>query len=481
MKGKKDLKEIVKYFLFVVFIIFISCNDNTSKKGSKVITITPIEFPSNLGINGFNYPEDSTVIYGWLKNKDTVNITKHAWGIWAGLTAFSGQIYNGDSLAVYQTWFGVDELSKMSGLNQKQGGCKDMKKTKLTSLKIPKQFIHAELFANKNAVIDSTFGLYETVSYDPLAACFATSNLIFNQSTLNGYKKQNAIGRIPNFPNGAITTKPVYYAGKPSKDGLIQVPVWSGTPNPAKEFGHKSWTTYVYADINNKQAKNKKLVPVNTLNGKPTPEQIKLATCNINDFINFSVDSEMAKYLNIHQDKGSQSNFVKGDIVLLLAMHVTTKEISNWTWQSYFWSYNPDEPFLPSAKFAADLRPKQLSNAAGHYAVTTTYAMVWPNQPLTGGTNVGVSPIIGFNPYLEAGFGPNVFGFENKLNPKFQYGVQTNCMSCHALATASGNLGYTTDQYIDMNDKKFINDVQLDFAWSIQGNINNDSSSIKKK
>lgn len=485
MTTNNHLSKILVYFSVIGFVIFFSCKNGedkeTSSEYSEVNAITPMNFPTNLGIEDFNFPEDSTKIYSWLQNRDTISITKHAWGIWAGLTASSGQVFQGDSLLVYQTWFGVDELSEMAASGNKQGGCDQMKKNKLTSLKVPKQFIHAQLFADKNAVIDSTFGSFETVSYSPPAACFATSNLIFNQSTLDTYKVKEGIGKIPSFPNDAITTKPVYFAGKPSKDGLIQVPVWAGTPNPAKAFGASDWTTFVYADINNKQPKNKKLVPVNTLNGKPTPAQIQSATCNVSDFINFSVDAEMANYMNQHQDKGAPANFVEGDIALLLAMHVSSKEISNWTWQSYFWSYNPDEPFAPSAKFAADLRPKQLSNAAAHYAVTTAYAMVWPNQPITGGTNTGVTPVIGFNPYLEAVFGPKVFGFKNKMNPSFEYGVQTNCMTCHALATATGSLGYSTDQYIDMKDKVFVNQVQLDFAWSIQGNINTDSTSVKKK
>ncbi len=155
-------------------------------------------------------------------------------------------------------------------------------------------------------------------------------------------------------------------------------------------------------------------------------------------------------------------------------MHVGTKEISNWTWQTYFWSYNQNNPFAPSSKFEANLRPSQIKGAPAHYAVTTAYTMVWPNQPINGGTNEGVKPVISFNPYLEAGFGPNVFSLPNKMMPSYQYGVQTNCMSCHALATASSSIGYTTDQYISMNDTMFINQVQLDFAWSIQGNINSD-------
>jgi hypothetical protein len=233
----------------------------------------------------------------------------------------------------------------------------------------------------------------------------------------------------------------------------------------------------VYADTSNQQPKNKQLVPVTVAN--PTPAQIQAATCNASDFINLAVDEEMATYLNQHQDKGSSSGFVAGDLALLVAMHVTSKEISNWTWQSFFWTPNPDAPLAPSSKFAANLRPSQLHGAASHYAVTTTYAMVWPNQPISGGTNTGVTPIIGFNPYLEAGL--SKFNNTNALNQNYQYGVQTNCMTCHALATATGSLGYSADQYIDMKDARFVNQVQLDFAWSIQGNLNPTVTKEEKK
>jgi hypothetical protein len=54
-------------------------------------------------------------------------------------------------------------------------------------------------------------------------------------------------------------------------------------------------------------------------------------------------------------------------------------------------------------------------------------------------------------------------------------------MSCHAMATTNGSitqlngvpsLSYTADQYVDMNDPIFKKWVQLDFLWSIQGNLN---------
>jgi hypothetical protein len=461
--------------LIFALMINVSCKKIDDNENLTIVPteIIPQEFPENLGIENFNFPEDSTAIYTWLANRDTISITNHAWGIWAGLTSKSNQIYKGDTLLVYETWLGVKEIADFSAAQNKEGGCVNVKKNR-TELNVPQQFLHAQLLTNGKALVqasDEKLGqVFETVSYNPTASCFATENLIFNQSVLNKYAINDGIGKIPSFPSAAITTKPTYYAAKPDSNGMIKVPVWPGTPNPAKTFDHTSWNTYVYVDTKNGQESNKKLTPVTS--ETPTNAEIASATCNLNDFINYQLDKEAAIYLNQHQDKGS-SDFVEGDYVLLVGMHVGTKEISNWTWQTYYWAYNPAQPFAPSSSYIASLKPKQITGAAAHYAVSPAYAMVWPNQPINGGTNVGVETIISFNPYLEAGFGPSVFTTPNQLDKNLQYGVQTNCMSCHALATAKGNIGYTTDQYISMNDTKlFMNQVQLDFAWSIQSNIN---------
>ena len=482
-RSVENVMNRLKSSLLSVFLIanlalsLTSCKKEEKKTVDNpklATTIIPQEFPQDLGIGGFSFPEDSTAIYTWLTNRDTDNITKHAWGIWAGLTKKTGQMYQGDSLCVFETWMGVKEVAALCRTVATKGQQVEQLKTGRTQLSVPRQFTHAQVLANN--VIDTSFQLFETVSYNPGAAQYAIDNKIFNQSVLNQYKVQNGIGRIKPFPNNAITLKPTYYAGVPDGNGLIRVPTWPGMPNPPKPFKDTVWNTYVYADVRNSQPANKKLVPVTTKN--PTAEQIKNATCNVSDFINYKLDKEAAEYLNNTEDIDNPKVFKAGDIILLVAMHVGTKEISNWTWQTFFWSYQPNTPFAPSSTVEANLRPSQIKGAAAHYAVSTAYAMVWPNQPVNGGTNTGVEPIIAFNPYLEAGFTPSTFvnknaTYPNKLNPDFKYGVQTNCMSCHALATVSGNVGYTTDQYISMDDKAiFNNEIQVDFAWSIQGNIN---------
>ncbi len=144
-------------------------------------------------------------------------------------------------------------------------------------------------------------------------------------------------------------------------------------------------------------------------------------------------------------------------------MHVPTKVICNWTWQTFLWSHDPANPLSPCSTKAAALRPSELSYAAAHYALSTAYLFVTPNQPIRGGTNKGVSAMIGYNRYLVAVFNPGVFNFPNEFKKEFQYGIQTNCMSCYELAIGQPNK------------------VQVDFAWSIQGAIIPDAPPPKNR
>ncbi|SMD35935.1 hypothetical protein SAMN04488029_2616 [Reichenbachiella faecimaris] len=454
----------------ILHLILLSCNKpapiNTETQLLENINqITPVSLPTK-GDPGFNFPEDSTLIYQWLADRDTLSIYKHAWGIWAGLTASTDQSFNGSPLLVFETWLGLGEMQSIVKQNMLQA-----RKTQRTMLQKPKQFEHSATLT-KQAGVDTTAGLdfgsnfWVTVSYNPSAANYAIQNKIFKKSVLDSYKKPGAIGKIPAFPNDAITLKPTYYVGS-VKDDFIRIPAWPGPPDTPKPFGPEVWDSYIFVDVNNGQEEGKKLTPVKG-GDDPTPS----STCNLSDFINFEVDAEMAKYLNEQQSAVQGDTAKAGDVALLVAMHVTSKEISNWTWQTFYWAPNPDTPLAPSSNTAATLRPAELSTAAAHYGISTGYAMVWPNQPIVGGTNEGVEPIFGFNPFLEAGFGKGTFAKrKNQLNPNYDYGVQTNCMSCHSLATSSSSVVYSADEYISMDDPYFVDKVQVDFAWSIQSAV----------
>lgn len=492
---KKQISLIVVLFATVLLAVFaVQCDNKKKTEGGEndaVQNVKPVPLP--VIPPGFHFPEDSNTIYSWLQpNYDSAKVYQHAWGLWAGLTAESGQTFGGDKLLVYQTWLGIGELQTLSIAGKTDDASLESKEG-MTLLAPPTQIKHAANLKKAamlaSGVVDTSAGFnfgssfWVAVAYDPNAAKFTLKNKLIRDSTeiSNRYKIAGGIGNIPAFPNNSITTKPVYYVGR-KKDSLIRIATWPGEPTKPMAFGPPPpspgdptvWNTFVYADVKNQQPAGKQLVPV--VGSNPTPKQIAAATCNLSDFINFKIDARMSAYLNKQQDKVQVDSAQAGDIALLVAMHVTTKEISNWTWQTYYWDYNPAAPKAPSSALAQSNKPSQLSAAAAHYSLATAYLFVTPNQPLTGGTNSGVSAMIGYNPYLEAGFGPSTFQFKNKMNSNFIYGIQTNCMSCHALA---GNESfyitkasvYASDQYIDNNDPYFINKVKLDFAWSLQAAI----------
>ena len=456
--------SILGSLTLMLVIIWQSCVYD-DKTHTYSITITPQELPSV--VPGFSFPEDSAKIYGWLKNQETESITKHAWGIWAGLTSNSNQIYLNDTLLIYETWLGISDIARLCANNDSSGGCSKIKATR-ERLDFPNQLSHT-FGTPAPQKVDENLDLYVSVSYDPNASCFATKNLLLNQSTIDSLIVLDGIGAIKPFPSNSISIKPTYYIGKVS-DSLICIPAWQGpADNLSQQYKPSEWKSYIYVDVSNSQKAGKIAVPITDKVDAPPAT----AVVNLNEFIHYAIDSAAAAYINIQE--GVQAGKVSaGDLVILVCMHVATKEISNWTWQTFFWTTNPAQPDFPSSEWEAALRPSQLNGAASHYAVSTAYAMVWPNQPITGGTNEGVIPIIAYDPYLEPGL--SKFGNVNKLDPAYQFGMQSNCMSCHAFATLNTikgrSLNYSADQYVDMNDTIFKGWVKLDFAWSINANIN---------
>jgi hypothetical protein len=491
---KKTSLLILSGFIILAFTL-TQCNGSDKKTESTteetaVNTITPVPLPTNI-VPGFNFPEDSTVILGWTNDStfanryDSASIYKHAWGVWAGLTAPSGQKFAGDDLLVYETWLGLSEIQQLVIQNNTQGGCTgtSFKRNGRAPLSRAKQLDHAARFtakktgftASKKTASELSANFWVTVSYSPDAACFATQNQVFKQSVINKYYNSGGLGAIPAFPNKSLTIKPTYLVYDDTSV-LFKVPVWITAPvTPNSNFGYNGVefvaNNFVFVDRNNKQPFGKVAVPVDS--SVTDPAKIAAATINLSDFIYLTIDAQMAKEMNRQDSAQGMNSAKKGQIALLMAMHVTTKEISNWTWQSYYWTPNRDNPGSPSSKLAASLRPTQIKGAAANYACVAAYVMLTPNN---APNNAAKGSMFGYNPYLEGGFGSGVFTYANTYNPSYQYGVQSNCMSCHALAVADTSASaYSTDQTISLAAPYFNKQVSLDFAWSVQTALINDT------
>jgi hypothetical protein len=123
--------------------------------------------------------------------------------------------------------------------------------------------------------------------------------------------------------------------------------------------------------------------------------------------------------------------------VVLLGMHISTKEIPDWVWATLWWHDRPDE-----GPYAAG-RPARLEGAARNYLMDVTFSA----------TDTKGAPQPVMNPWLEA---------------RFPDGVHSNCLTCNR-REALGTMEYlpVTRQDTPVTDPYFTDKTQTDMVWSL--------------
>lgn len=443
-------------------------------------------------VAGEPFPQSETTINGWVYGNDTTAMIRHSWAIWAGLNQFTGKV-DGVPVRAFQTWTTPSNMIYriQSGIGfDVQRGDVLLAKSQLLhpggmfELGLPHQFRNLKpMLKTAQTVADGDTNIFVAVAYNPSAARHAIANKLFLQSTLNHYLQQG-YAQIPNFPVSAITIKPVYKiiqkneSGGNVQNGIYTMPGWPGTPSPARAFPEPAWAACVYVDLNGSG-------PSGSSIDAGCKGRTPASTFHLSDFVSHTITAD--EVAGIAGQTGMKVS--AGDIAILVGMHVTSRETTRWTWQTFWWSANADQPYTPSSSTIAAARPSALDAASRHYAMAVAYQMVAPAQPVNGGQSVG-SAVIAYNPHLEAGFDPSTFQVKATINDHGQtitndYGVQTNCMSCHGLAQyqatppgyykvnggANRETPYAADFYFGLDDPMFNGKLKLDFAWSILGSL----------
>ncbi|WP_299681019.1 hypothetical protein [uncultured Tenacibaculum sp.] len=441
----------IKLITLVTFIIaFISCNNEKKKEEKKYTKV----------VDSYGYPTDSVTINKWVADNDLRSMYKHSWDVWKHLTTSVGH-----NKLRYQTWASPTQI-----INKLNNPTKNEKTE--TLFEKPHQFSHH----NPEFVADD-LSIVVTVGYNKASEKYAIDNKIFYLSSLK--KMQTGpYSRIPDFPSDAINIKPVYkiITKDKVKDDIYTMSAWNGPKSYDDGYPQSKWKSCIHVNV-----KDKKNNPSGRLDYSCDSINAN-NTFYLDDFIHFKISAKQAASYN-QQIKNPDTQAKEGDIALLVAMHVTTKEIKRWTWQTYWWSPTPLNPRNPSSNaIASSKNGIQLEGAATHYAMAVAYSMITPSQPYINGKNEG-DPLIAFNPYLEAHFGrfgsdSYVMNNGNKIDTNL--GVDSNCMSCHIVAainikgTTFNGPSYQGDMYTSYKDSVFTNRLMLDFAWSIQGNLQKD-------
>jgi hypothetical protein len=498
-----------RVFIFVLcsFLVFTckpteTTTDTSTTTGTSTTTTPPASgsgfnavmwTPPNLNIPNFNFPEPEAAIVGWTDTNDQAAMTLHMWGIWTGLTQQTTESFDGQPLLVFETWRDPDDL-----IAEGAAGAPPLANAAAQRvphrLKRPHQFFqHALVNANESTVL-------AFVKYDPTAAQHIVTNQLFSKTKLNSYAP--APGAVPNFPNTGLSLKPVFQTLAPLVNNrYYQLTTWPGSPQlsynsttkmwESKAMPQSSWGQCVWIDTQATDAGSGN-GGVDMTCAADGSSRTDANTYGLGRFINFKLTQKEADLLNAEAKAQNQPAIATaGAYSALVAMHVTSREMTRWTWQTFWWVPNPDNPTAPSSQTIATARPSQLTGAARNYAGCTAYSMEMPPQPNTGGQNAGDS-VYCFNPYLEAPFsnqdtppdlpdsipGTTIVNGQPVKTPN-NVGPQTNCMACHIRANYVPSSGvtnplpapdYAGDRYTSLDDPAFQGRVKVDFLWSIPGN-----------
>lgn len=437
----------------LVLLVLSFCTDK--KQGNTA----QVEAPA------FAFPTDSVTIQNWVRQGESDSLYRHTWQVWNMINQKTGTIQEGDTLRDWMTWLSPGQIQEGASTTSDQA----------LSLHKPRQFHAAAL-----TQVDPAF--FVSVQYNPEAADFAGKYNYFSDTTLQGLLDDGAT-TIRDFPNAAITIKPVFYVAS-QEDTYVRIPIWKGGPKSPGPYPSDEWNSYVYVDLQNTSTDGSTTCDSTATGGD------SMCTYNLDNFIYYRLTPEEVKLV---EEEGGK-NIKEGDYAILVGMHLTTKEIKRWTWQTFFWTATPDSPPFPSSERIAANRSFIDDKAIAHYATTVAYQMIQPVQPYTGGDITG-APVYAFNPYLEApfDFGPSAevrlkgYVLSSSDTVVNKYGVQTNCMTCHAMAhyfktDTIDNDFYIGNTYVDMKDGKVITDIsdgqrdslqvflgklKTDFLWSI--------------
>src|SRR5262249_51905773 len=149
-----------------------------------------------------------------------------------------------------------------------------------------------------------------------------------------------------DFDRSSIALKTAWWVVKKKEKGMTTMPVWDGipddipdskknSPDSKKNFPYTSWTRCVSVDPSNSPSRP---IKIKDCNGKT----IDSITVPLNQFYGFEIDLNQLSTVRASGVPGGEKADI-GDSVVLVGMHMTTREIPNWVWASFWWHDKPNE------------------------------------------------------------------------------------------------------------------------------------------
>jgi hypothetical protein len=422
--------------------------------------------PEPIPLPPSEFPTPSADLEALIVRNDTVALRKHAWLLWSGLTADSSQNFNGRVLPIWETWLSEEEA--FSPVRQLATLAAAQRPRILLPFAAPRQFQHGASTLTKTLTAGTTpkQRLLAVVKMSPESASFlaashetpATSGQSYSYVSASDLAQLNAAfdqsntavkdRKIIDFPAAATDLKMVFMTVKP--DRLSAIPLWNGaadSKDPTLPIP-SSWKTCVAVDPTNSQT--------GTASVNCNGDQVQAEIVPLKAFYSVQISPAEAATINSLSKLEGAATVQAGDFHILVAMHVTTKEITNWTWATFWWQNgkNPPNDFPGSIA--------EMPDASKVKAPWRNYAMCISDSMVVPATDPKGKPVVCFNPYLET---------------SQTDGLNSNCMSCHAMARQplgrnpeAYPLTYLPNDFVDLADPNIFGGVtKTDFVWAIPG------------
>jgi hypothetical protein len=421
-----------------------------------------------------------SVIDGWINKPggpDLGSISGHGWDLWRYLNQPSGQELNGTPLPIWETWYSGEEVF----LDNQEVDDPDSR-----DLDPPNQSLHTGSravetgTAQRNPASVLSFNRFNRQMLDQIL-----QNGYYDRSVLqqlaNGFDLANTppeLRTVAEFPNTSVMLKPVWWIVP--GDAPSMLPYWAGeTDKVTADTQNPEWSTWKQCVLVDPTGKAKADIARTCNEGEKGETAMKAKSYDVvpidtdvsdeseSDFYAFRLTQDEVDALG--QDKmildnsnkqGKVEEVEAGDVALLTAMHVSTREIENWTWQTFWWVPDPQDPVATPPN--AQTPPSSIPAPFNHFNMCTAYFMTTPVEAGPAG-----EPWLCFNPYLESDL-TGLFTADRSVSD--EVGIHSNCMSCHRAGafTATKQIDYVAHGYLAKSDPAFFGDgVITEFLWAM--------------
>jgi hypothetical protein len=406
-----------------------------------------------LAKNNGKWPTPPESLIAFRNTQKVPELRRHAWQLLAGLTARS-IVADPKSLPIWETWYTKDEtfVSPPACITGVLRGPIHRK------LEMPLEIVAAiqsEAYLNDEDASKSALdyfsqvdkSIHSNVLYNA-AACehidrFGLTNLAGLQMQFKQLNAPAAEWSIPPFPSDSVIVKAFWKGVFHNKDNTLKV--WD-PPDPNRPNCHEGCSRTVklrVAAAGEPCKPNKDFIPTSCFYNVPVTRD------NLGEML-------AAWPVN------------PGDVMILVAFHVITKEVPDWTWSTFWWHDKPDVGTF------AEGRLDEIQGSWRNYLMDTTLSMEtpWESTATQGRARGDIRDACGqnwempsrdkicFNPYLEHAVG----GATNA--------ALSNCMNCHIRSTfvipaGQDMRGIAWRGYLSSDAPCLAGRLRLDYLWSL--------------